>query len=95
VQTEFLSTSKSAAGLQIQFIGANNQIIKTYNKNVRAAATWTLVKPAAAVIAPTGTQKIRYSLYVYNPVSGSGSSVGKSAYFDTAVLSITTPPATP
>ncbi len=91
VQTEFLATSKSAAGMMVDFIGASNNIIKRYNKNLKTTTTWTLVRPVLNVIATTGTTKVRVSLYAYNPVSGSGSSVGKKAYFDDAHLAITTP----
>ena len=91
VKTEFAATEYARAGLEMTFLDQNNRTLAFYTRDVGATPNgWvkiTLLKKPA----PSGTVKVKFNLYVYNPIDGQ-SAVGKKAYFDDAALGIVSPP---
>jgi len=76
IQTENLDQGE--AGLLLQYLDQNNQIIIEEKRGVTGTLPWTLVEITTQ--PPAGAVKLRYSCYLY----GSSLATGGTAYFDDA-----------
>lgn len=85
IRTNFHPTAGAAAGIQIEFLNAANQVIGTFNNSEGGTTPWRAYTVAAT--APAGTVKLRLSGFIWAP-QGDQPSVGGFANFDTTTLTI-------
>lgn len=86
IKTQFATRASGKGGIQIEFMNVNNRVLKKVSKTLGGAYDWRKIATTATV-APTGTVKVRYSLYIYAPM-GNTRSLNGTVYFDDAALTI-------
>lgn len=86
VKTEFDMLSKAKAGLLIECLDSNGNVIRKYSSKIGGKTDWRKLN-VIVYITPLRTAKVRFGGYIYAPM-GNDISVGGKAYFDDASFMI-------
>lgn len=88
VKTDFPIVSQAQAGIFVEFLSADGQVISSLTRGVTGETDWREVA-VSWTEAPEGTAQVRISAFIYAP-AGDGS-VGRDAFYDDVTVALTTP----